>query len=98
MITYRLSLLPDNLQGRVNSVFRMIYYIGATLGVALAGLLLEKFDTTMTILIFSISLLILALVAVFNRNLRNTRLSNSAATTADLPPPRSSGEQGGNLF
>ena len=75
MITYRLSLLPDNLQGRVNSVFRMIYYIGATLGVAFAGILLEKLNTRMTILIFFVCLLVLALVAVFNRNLRSARFS-----------------------
>ena len=75
MITYRLSILPDNMLGRVNGVFRMIYYIGATLGIALAGISLEKFDAKIILFMSSIALLILTLTAAFNRGLRNARLN-----------------------
>lgn len=40
-ISYRLALVPDALQGRVNSVYRMLALGGIPLGTALGGLLLE---------------------------------------------------------
>ncbi len=40
-ITYRLSLVPDTLQGRVSSVFRLLALGGLPLGTAIGGLLLE---------------------------------------------------------
>ncbi len=40
-MSYRLALIPDALQGRVNSVFRLIAFSGQPLGYALAGILLQ---------------------------------------------------------
>jgi len=39
-LPYRLALIPDRLQGRVNSVFRLLSYGGVSLGTAGGGLLL----------------------------------------------------------
>jgi len=39
-LPYRLALIPDHLQGRVNSVFRLLSYGGVSLGTAGGGLLL----------------------------------------------------------
>ena len=40
LVSYRLSLTPDYLQGRVNSAFRFLSYGSEPLGAALAGVLL----------------------------------------------------------
>jgi MFS family permease len=40
LVSYRLSITPDNLQGRVNSAFRFLSYGSEPLGTALGGLLL----------------------------------------------------------
>jgi len=39
-MSYRLTLTPDALQGRVNSVFRLLFFGGQPLGLALGGALL----------------------------------------------------------
>jgi uncharacterized membrane protein len=36
--SYRLSLIPDELQGRVNSIFRLVVFAGDPLGLALTGI------------------------------------------------------------
>lgn len=41
-VTYRLSLIPDELLGRVNSVFRLMPLSGQPVGMALVGLLLSS--------------------------------------------------------
>jgi len=40
LVSYRLSLTPDSLQGRVNSAFRFLSYGSEPLGAALGGVLL----------------------------------------------------------
>jgi MFS family permease len=69
--SYRLSLIPDELQGRVNSVFRLIALGLQPLGVAAIGLLLENLGTSSTIGIVTIPLLIVALVTLFNSHMRS---------------------------
>ncbi len=41
-ISYRLALAPDALQGRVNSVFRLLGLGSVPVGTAIGGLLLER--------------------------------------------------------
>jgi len=41
-LPYRLALIPDHLQGRVNSVFRLLSYGGVSLGTGVGGLLLDS--------------------------------------------------------
>ena len=68
--SYRLALIPDALQGRVNSVFRLVARGMAPLGVALTGVLLERIGTTSTLLFFAIWLLAVALLTTANRHVR----------------------------
>ncbi len=73
--SYRLSLIPDELQGRVNSAFRLLAICGSPLGVALAGILLQKFDVAVTIIVFVALYLILAILATLI--LRSQRIESS---------------------
>ncbi len=71
--SYRLALIPDELQGRVNSVFRLLAYGFMPLGQALTGLLLEWFDVVPTVLVFGACLLALALATSLNPHVRHAR-------------------------
>lgn len=68
--SYRLSLIPDELQGRVNSIFRLVVFAGDPLGLALTGILLQTVGATTTILLYTGTMLLLALMASLNRHLR----------------------------
>jgi predicted MFS family arabinose efflux permease len=71
--SYRLSLIPDQLQGRVNSTFRLLAFGFQPLGSALSGLLLERVGSTPTIVVFSLCYLALALSTSFNVHVRTAR-------------------------
>lgn len=78
--TYRIAVIPDALQGRVNSVFRLISWGVRPLGFALTGLLLERAGGVTTVLIISGWLALVALVTTFNRHVREAPALNA------LPP------------
>lgn len=59
--TYRLSQIPDHLQGRVNSAFRLIALASTPVGLALCGFLIQWRGAITTVFIFAACLLILAL-------------------------------------
>lgn len=67
---YRLAATPDRLQGRMNAVFRLIVWGSQPLGIALAGLLLERIGPQQTIVWLFVPQLILALAATANGALR----------------------------
>ncbi len=69
--SYRVTLIPDELQGRVNSVFRLVAFGLQSLGLALTGVLLQRFGSTLTIAIFLIFLLILAIATTLNPHVRH---------------------------
>ncbi len=71
--SYRSALIPDELQGRVNSVFRLIAFGGQPLGLALTGVLIQNVGVIQTILIDSVGLALLALSATLNGHVRNAR-------------------------
>ncbi len=64
--SYRLSLIPDELQGRVNSVFRLLAFGFQPLGWALTGLLIQWLQVVPTIVILSAWGLFLALLTAIN--------------------------------
>jgi hypothetical protein len=76
--SYRLSLIPDELQGRVNSVFRLLAFGFQPLGYALTGVLLQRAGTTPTVLIFSAIMLALAVSCALNPHVRAARPVASA--------------------
>lgn len=71
--SYRSALIPDELQGRVNSVFRLIAFGGQPLGLALTGVLIQNIGAIQTILIASVVLVVLAIAATLNTHVRNAR-------------------------
>src|SRR5207237_6361235 len=71
--SYRSALIPDELQGRVNSVFRLIAFGGQPLGLALTGLLIQTIGVIQTILVCSVGMIILAVTATVNAHVRNAQ-------------------------
>jgi MFS family permease len=69
--TYRAAIIPDELQGRVNSVFRLVAFGGQPIGTALAGLLLQKAGTVPTVLVLGALLAFLAVVTSLNKEVRH---------------------------
>ncbi len=68
--SYRLALIPDALQGRVNSAFRLVALGMRPLGLALTGVLLERVGATSTLLFFAAWLLSTAILTTANRYVR----------------------------
>lgn len=68
--SYRLTLIPDELQGRVNSTFRLLAFGFMPLGAALSGVLLERFGAVPTVMSFAGWSLLLALLTSLNRHVR----------------------------
>ncbi len=66
--SYRLSLIPDELQGRVNSVFRLLAFGFQPFGFALTGLLIQWFQVVPAILILSACALFLAILTSVNKH------------------------------
>jgi len=71
--SYRLALIPDALQGRVNSAFRLVAFGFRPLGVALCGVLLQSAGPQRTVLVFSACVLALAALTTLNTHVRNAR-------------------------
>lgn len=68
--SYRSAIIPDALQGRVNSVFRLIAFAGQPLGIALTGVFLQTLTIFPTILVFAGGFGLLALAATLNTHIR----------------------------
>jgi predicted MFS family arabinose efflux permease len=65
--SYRLAIVPDAFQGRVNSAVRLISFASQPLGLAATGILLQSVGTNATVLIGG-GVLILAAGAVTASN------------------------------
>jgi len=76
--SYRLALIPDALQGRVNSSFRLLAFGFNPLGAALCGLLLERLGSTPTVLFFAACYLAMALATQLNPHVRNAKAAAAA--------------------
>ena len=68
--SYRLALIPNALQGRVNSAFRLVALGMRPLGLALTGILLEQVGPTTTLLAFAAWLFATAILTTLNRHVR----------------------------
>lgn len=68
--TYRLSHIPDQLQGRVNGVIRLILFGSQTLGLMLTGFLLQAIGPVLTVVSLFIPQLILAILTTMNTQIR----------------------------
>lgn len=70
-LSYRVALIPDALQGRVNSASRLISWGTQPAGAFLSGLFLQWFGPVPTILIFFACLLGVSAFAIFNPYVHN---------------------------
>ncbi|HLI07921.1 MAG TPA: MFS transporter [Ktedonobacteraceae bacterium] len=73
-ISYRLAITPDELQSRVNSVARLIALGLSPIGQALTGILLQYSGPQTTVLLLTAGQVVLPLVAMVNRPIRNVHL------------------------
>jgi predicted MFS family arabinose efflux permease len=71
--SYRLALIPDELQGRVNSTFRLLAFGFNPIGAALSGILLERIGTVPTVIVFSAVYVLLAVMTTINTHVRNAK-------------------------
>src|SRR5215467_8334871 len=71
--SYRLALIPDVLQGRVNSVFRLLAFGGQPIGLALTGLALENIGANNTIWIIFAGFVVMSLATILNKHVRGAR-------------------------
>ena len=69
--SYRLTMIPDELQGRVNSVYRLILFGGDPIGLALTGILLQTIGAAPSVLLYSGGLVVLSIATTFNRHVRS---------------------------
>ena len=69
--SYRLALIPDEFQGRVNSVFRLMAYGMPIVGWAGTGVLLQTFHIIPTVLIFTSGSILLLILTCINKHVRN---------------------------
>ena len=72
-MSYRLALIPDELQGRVNSVFRLIAFCGQPIGLAITGFLLEAFNPLVTALVFMAMQVAITALATINPHIRHAK-------------------------
>jgi MFS family permease len=68
--SYRMALIPDELQGRVNSVFRLLAFGFQPLGFALTGWLLQVIHPVATVLVLTAVMVALAAATTANRHVR----------------------------
>ena len=68
--TYRIAIIPDRLQGRVNSVFRLIAFGGQPLGIAITGLLIQAIGANYAVIALFIPQGILAIAVTLNKHVR----------------------------
>jgi MFS family permease len=90
VVAARLTLTPDHLRGRVNSVARLISGSMLALGALAGGLLAASAGTTYALLALAAWQLLLALAASASRSLRTglpaTRLASPSSQAAQIAP------------
>jgi predicted MFS family arabinose efflux permease len=69
--SYRLTIIPDRLQGRVNSVFRLLAFGFMPVGAGLSGVLIERLGIVAAVVVFAVWLVLLAIMTTLNGHVRN---------------------------
>lgn len=68
--SYRVAIIPDHLQGRVNSVFRLLAFGFMPAGAEVSGVLLERLGAVPAVLLFAAWIAAFAIATTFNRHVR----------------------------
>jgi predicted MFS family arabinose efflux permease len=71
--SYRISIIPDALQGRVNSTFRLVAFGFQPLGAALSGVLIEQVGVCWALGLFAAVQIGLAVMTTLSGQVRNAR-------------------------
>jgi predicted MFS family arabinose efflux permease len=71
--SHRLALIPDELQGRVNSVFRLIAIGLSSIGAALSGVLIQWIGVTATVVVFGLWLVACGILTWANSDVRRAQ-------------------------
>jgi MFS family permease len=82
VIGYRVAIVPDRLQGRVNSVARSLALLAFPLGPVVAGLLLGSYSARTVAAFVLAGFIILAIVTTVNRSIRRAPSFDQVAGTA----------------
>lgn len=69
--SYRVALIPDALQGRVNSTFRLLAFGFMPIGASLSGLAIEHLGVRWAIVLFAACFFVLAIFVSINRHVRD---------------------------
>lgn len=77
-LSYRLSIIPDELQGRMNSAVRLVTYGSIPPGLALAGILIQGIGARSAILVYAGVMVLLALAVVAYPHVRHAQRLGSA--------------------
>lgn len=83
--SYRLALIPDALQGRVNSAYRVVSQGMRPLGLALTGVLIERVGVIETILALGGWLIAVSLVTTLNGHVRRAPALAEAPAAEPIP-------------
>lgn len=78
-VSYRLAVVPDSLQGRVTSAYHLVALSTEPVGLALTGVLIQRFGVVPTTLMQVGGLLILALTMTLNPHIRKLRLPHASS-------------------
>jgi predicted MFS family arabinose efflux permease len=84
--SYRLASVPDALQGRANSVFRLIAFGGQPLSLAVSGLLLQSFGAVATVWLITLPQALLVLATTWSGALRAVQTPHEPPSQAHEPP------------
>lgn len=79
-LSYRLALIPEHLQGRVNSTFRLIAFGFQPIGAALSGILLNWIGTKETLIFYGVVFAFLSVATHLNSQVRNAKPIQKAIT------------------
>jgi hypothetical protein len=91
VVSYRVALAPDRLQGRVQAASTLISFSAAWLGPLLIGFLLEQAGSTVAILTLSGWGLMLATIATSSRAFRSPPTAAHTAAEAIVAASRAGG-------
>jgi hypothetical protein len=76
--SYRAALVPDELQGRVASAFRLVSWGAQPIGALIGGVLLERIGAVDTLLVFFVGWAALAMLTTLNGRIRTAQIASSA--------------------
>jgi Transmembrane secretion effector len=83
--SYRMSLIPDALQGRISSIIRLLLYGSLPLGLAVAGFFIEHVGAVTTVLALGGGLVAVAVAASLHPRIRGARMPEpETGTPADV--------------